>query len=131
MGCGINRRDAISYTLAMTAIAAYPNRDDKAKAFLADPGYDDVSIAALDSVRRNHTDEIASIRKEIALDLVLAHAGDISHDQLAVRLVNVALQHTVGYLESNPAADPLISLRRAWRLQERSLQELLQLSDPS
>jgi hypothetical protein len=127
MGCGINRRDAFSYTLAMTAIAAYPNRYDDAKALLAQRGYDDVSIAALDSVRRNHADEIASIRKEIAVDLVLAHAGDIGHDHLTVRLVNVALRHAAGYLENNPAADPLICLRRAWRLQMDVLQKLADL----
>lgn len=65
MGCGINRRDAFSYTLAMTAIAAYPNRYDHAKTLLAQYGYTEVSDAALDSVYHSHTGEIVTNREDI------------------------------------------------------------------
>ena len=127
MGCGINRRDAFSYTLAMTAIAAYPNRYDKAKAFLAEHGYDDVSDAALGSVRHTHTDEILAIMRDgVSIAVMLAWKGEISHDELAAFLGSVALKQTIGYLEKQPAADPTKSLRA---LQRRRTNVHKQLAD--
>ena len=123
MGCGINRRDAFSYTLAMTAIAAYPGDYDQAKAFLAQCGYDDVSIAALDSVRRNHADEIEEIRRDgdlrRALDDAMLFADIISEDRLAIKLRKVALEHVPGYLRNTPAVNPITTIRSLWRLRER------------
>ncbi len=116
MACGINRRDAFSYTLAMTAIAAYPNRYDKAKAFLAEHGYTDVSDAALGSVRHTHADEILAImRDDVSLVVLLAWKGEISHDELAAFLRSVALKQTIAYMEKQPAADPVTSLRALQR----------------
>ena len=116
MGCGINRRDAFSYTLAMTAIAAYPNRYDKAKALLAQYGYTDVSDAALASVRRNHTDEIVEMVKETAPFTIWAYEGEITQDQLTRALANVALQHVPSHLD-NPAVNPMTTFRSLLRLQ--------------
>jgi len=113
MACGINRRDAFSYTLAMTAIAAHPNDYDEAKAFLAEHGYTDVSDAALESVRRNHTDEIVEMVRETTPLAIWAYKGEITQDQLTLQLLKVALRHTTGYLANNPTATPFGVLRLA------------------
>lgn len=122
MGCGINWRDAFSYTLAMTAIAAFSNDHDKAKAFLAESGYDVVSTAALNSVRHAHADEIGEMVDEVAPALMQAYEGHISHDELTARLRNVAIRHAFGYLDRNPAADPMVLMRRMSRLRDSALQ---------
>jgi hypothetical protein len=119
--------DPVGYNKALVAIATYPNTDE-AKAYIEDQGYSKVSVAALETIKRNKGDEIEKVRRELAPKLEGTLVSDLGDEaRRATAIIELALQRTEERLRTNVVSDPSRVARDISQLRTQAIDKKLAL----
>ena len=98
--------DPVGYDKALTAIALCPSLED-AKALIEDQGYSNISVKALESIKRAKGDDIEKLRTQLAPKLEKGLNNDLGDEaRRATLIIDMALEHTESRLRRNEVAEP-------------------------
>jgi hypothetical protein len=118
--------DQTGHQQALVAIACFPDLK-QAKQYMSEQGYD-LSIPALETIRRNKGPELEKVREEVAPKLEASLANDmLDNARIATEVERLAIERTKTLLAEGRIADPSRVARDLSQIKTQSIDKRLAL----